>query len=691
MRVNRKAFMPHSSLYCVELRRALPYLVILVWVSMEVVNWFRGQTVYYGDQGFIIYPHVNFWRYLAGVTYAVTDYPFLGVPSFPSGNLFVSLLIFTFSLIPLRFSEGILAAILLSIGSCYVYRLVGESLEVEDKVRVAVSIVSALFFSSNWGLVEGGLITEYLTAFFVYPFLPPLTYYARKFALSGKGRHFALFSIFSLLSTSSSGIVYIIQTFGLALLFSIYYPLRTKGRRGLLHSGLMVSSSALGLLYWAVPAYYGIVSPTLTREFVQISYVTFQYYNNFPFVRAVTGLGMPYDFPVYTTLIYLAIPVILLLAIFTRIRGEALLWISLFIVASVLWGGKQSPFWGIYQWLFLHIPYLVDFRTYFIAFSFYYFFVSSVSLGMALHHILSKVGKLYIPLLVVSMIALDVVAPLPVISGSQVERVTVPDYFLETASYLNSIPGHFNVLLLPESLYWFSTTWYTGVNLLPMFSTHPVFTGGYYGSSSPQVMSIYENLSSLLYNGGNETEVRNILYLLNVKFVVVEADYVRKYDVPSNVTYYLVHINADHLFKLVKRFGPMYIYQVGINSSYFLESNTTNVKLGSSELISIFKPLHSYQFVNPVEVRVNNVSSKYLIFLYSYSPLWVSTSGKPSLFLYANLYNVNSTSLTLNLRSQGSLKLSYYLLAPFSAFVISVYLWLEKLHSRLNWERFKVS
>ncbi len=636
-----------------NLSRALkPEYFILSWIIIETTFWFRGTVVYDGDQSFLIYPGVNYFHYLYSLFYGVSYYPFLGNLHNNIGLFFYYLIISIFSAIPLKISEQLFTIFLLSLGSIYVYKLVLTFLGDNNKAKLA-GVLGGIYFSSNWGLnFSGTFQTTLLGSVIIYPLLPIAIYYIKK--LSTSFRYLGIASLLSAIILMNSGIVYIIQSLFIILLFAAYY-LRGKWKYLL----IFVFIISIIQLVWITPESF-LSSTHQAAELLNFSYTLLE--NNsklVPLYLVVTGLQYPYyaspSVPAYSYVLGYVIPSLLILPLFEKEekKKEYLLWFGIAMLFTLFYSGFSTPFGVIYSWIFLHVPYLIDFRSPWYAFSFYQQFFYSVLIPIGVYFILSRLRN-FIPIFILLFIVLNVVIPFPVVSGNIENRVYFPGYFLNTVNFLNEENGNFNVLLLPSSPTWFSSSWYVGNNMFVYFSNHEVFGGGLYDSQNSWLREAYSLLCRNIYEGNTSSLllIYNLLYLLNVKYIVFQGDFKSSPLVHYNVSYegFIKGLNKyeeEGLITLVRNYSPYYVYKVDINSSFVLEGNylpPSSFQWLSKHNVSLYFTPVEYKFLNPVSVKIWNITGHYIFFVYSYDKEF---NPNYKLF-YGNLYVVNTSVLFIN-------------------------------------------
>ncbi len=667
----------------------LPYILILVFTFIVVNNWFRGKVIFGGDMSFIVYPGVNSNYYLSMIVNAfdlnaraLGSYAISSPLSYYGPQLFWYYgLVYIFSLLPFSFSEEIMIFFLLSLGSVYVYRLVYEI--VIDNIKskkinaIIAGVISATFFVSNWGLAEAYVYNIILTTAFIYPLLPIWLYYVRKLYIKSSGiytvRNLLLTSILSTIMISTGNIFFFPQIVGFIFFISLLYSI-SKNFRKIIRNILLLLSSFILLIagnYFWIADTAKVASATISdKDFFDLSLYYFKtnsYYMPFSLVIRDLGFNCPFNFPEYSLILSFVIPIltftpILILKNIKEMK-EIIIYIILTFIVITFWASITTPFSPIYLYLFKHFPFFIEFRTENVAFAWLASFLFSITIGLGYASITTRLGEKSIILGFLLLLILSVIIPYPVFNGSLNSRISIPSYFIDSVSYINSLNDFGEVLILPKSPTWFFSTWYNGTNIWQYFSIKPTIYGGGYSSPEISIRQLYDNITNLLtlnnYTPTNILELRNIFILLNIKYIIVEND-------STSVPYSTVDKYVQNLFLLQKyglvtflhKFGNIYIFKSNVNSSYFYVFSpeyyryVMNISLYDIENINYSKilfPINNYtQYHNGKFILNLNKNKGYLFVIFNYMPQWIIYNTSPvKSYIYNNTFgNIFPINLT---------------------------------------------
>ncbi|WP_236752310.1 hypothetical protein [Acidianus sp. HS-5] len=698
----------------------LPYIITLIFTFIVVNNWFRGKVIFGGDMSFIIYPGVNSNYYLSMIINAFNlNAQALGSYGANPQLFWYYGLIYIFSLIHSIFSEEIMIFLLLSLGSIYVYRLVYEivldNLKIKKINAITAGLISATFFVSNWGLVEAYAYNIILTIAFVYPLLPVLTYYVRALLVKSSGmyivKNLILISILGTIIISTVNIIYFLQIAGFMIFIFLFYSISRNLRKFIKNILLSVSSFILIILgnyYW--------IAPTTKAASIMVSNkgldaLSLYYFKSnslcMPFSLVIRDLGFNghFNYPEYSLILSFIIPILTFIPflMFRNIREnkETIIYVIITFIAITFWAGITTPFSSIYLYLFEHFPYFIEFRTENVAFAWLASFLFSITVGLGYASIATRLKKKSIVIGFVLLIILSVIIPYPVFSGDLNSRVNVPNYFIGSVNFINSLNNSGEVLILPKSPNWFFSTWYVGTNIWQYFSIKPVIYGGVYSSSELSIRQLYDNISNILtlnnYTSTNILELKNIFILLNIKYIVVEND-------STTTPYTTVDKYVQNLFLLQKydivsflhKFDKIYIFKTEVNSSYFYLFSSkyyryiVNITLKNMENINysrILLPINNYTVYHDGKFILNlNDNKGYLFVIFNYMNLWnINNTYPEESYIYnntfGNIFPVNlSGIITLKNELQASANvelmelMSYLISALVILFLIEIFI-----------------
>ncbi|AKA74671.1 hypothetical protein SULI_12940 [Saccharolobus solfataricus] len=619
------------------------YIIILISITIQTILWLKGGIWYGGDQNFIIFPGSSNQEYINAIVFGISNYPFLAGPTIATSFFWFWGLVSIFNMIPFIYSEYMFIILLFFVGSIYIYKLISEIIlsKLSGYEQLFISLLISIVYMSNWGIYfadsQGSGIT-FLTIPFIYSLLSPSIYYIIKSFYENnyidKLRYYGILMLLFMMLGSTSNIYNFDEIIGILIIISLGYLIIYRNKKNILNFLSILAIFFISNLYW-IFSVIPIVNSTLSNtEFLKISY---QYFigNARPFSYVFFG------FYNYTNswIINLIASMILISISFLLINRNThlIFWDIIYFLVSTLYSGIDSPFGNFYEYLFLHVPYFVEFRALVIAFGwlqgFIFSIITSISVFYAYRLLISNkkimIRKNISSIIVSSvLLAIVVISLYPVMIGENYDSIHIPEYFIKTVNYINSQKGNFNVLALPETNLWIRTNWYYGNNLLVWFLNKPVFIGGSYDYANSELQSFYMLLNSYFYefNSSHILVIYNLLYLLNIKYIILQGD-AQGY----NITQYLDSLNkyVKHgLLSLAENNSPYYVYRVNIDSSVILGSNSSMITSFNSSMLNkynlsiILRPM-PYIEINPSTYIVNNTDHyKYVIFLYSYNNLW---------------------------------------------------------------------
>lgn len=701
----------------------LPYFIILIFSLIVVNNWFRGGIIYGGDMSFIIYPKVDSASYFSIIINAF-NFHYNAIGSYGANpQLFWYYgLIYLFSLIPSVFSEEIMILLLLSLGAIYVYRLVYEISIKSDKISknnaIIAGIISASFYVSNWGLAEAYAYNIILLIAFIYPLLPLWTYYARALFVKSYGIHIIknliLVSILGTVILSTAEIIYFLQIVSFMFLIFLFYSISKDLKKFIKNISLLILSFFLLLIgnyYWIKPAIKG--ASVTVQNLYNISLYYFELNSHYmPFTLVMRNLGFNgfFNFPEYTLILSFIIPILIIIPLLIgKKTKENIIYITITLIVITFWAGTNTPFGPIYLYLFEHFHYFIEFRTLNVAFAWLASFLFAITVGLGYASLSTKIKGKKRALVIGSIliIIISVIIPYPVFSGTLMERTNIPNYFINSVNYVNSLNNCGEVLILPTSPNWFFSTWYVGSNIWQFFSNKPVIYGGSYSSSELSVMEFYNNITNTLtlnnYTSVNLLELQNVFLLLNIKYIVVEND---STTTPSMVINKYVNnlflLQKYNIVEFLHKFGNIYIFTTNVNSSYFYTfspiyfkyvSNITVNDVMNINYTEILIPITNYSnYNNGIFILHANTNSGYLFNIFDYMPLWsVNNTLSVESYVYnstfGNIFPLNISG-TVYLRNglQQSANISLYELFAYiiSTFMILVITEIIIIKNRFN-------
>lgn len=664
------------------------YMVILAYVILQIVIWLKGGLWYGGDQGTLSFPYVPESNFINNLFYAISNFPFLSGPTISAPSIWFSGAFALFNALRFYYSEYLLLILLFFLGASYMYKIVTPYLRYRDNVitPLIVSIVYmtnwAFYFSDYNGLA--GIVI--LTNVFLYSLFPPLIYYLKKAfeetKMLSKLRYYGILIILFCIIGGISNFANFGEIVGFLGILIVGLFIFNRSKINLINLFLIPIFFILANAYWLFITVPTVNSFLNDSSFLQLSYQFFVS-NSRPFAYVFLGI-----FQVSKTLIpflILTVPLILIPFILAYKDKNLLFWVILYLISATFASNLDSPFGEVYNYLFLHFKYFVDFRTPTVALFWIQGLILSIIIPVGLSYVINEFNRKKLTSLLFLLLA--ILAFFPSVYGQGLAIIHVPNYFIKTVSYINDEQGNFNVYAIPQSYLWTQTDWYYGVNLLPLFLNKPVFIGGGYDYANPALGYIYHLINDNLftYNASNITFLRNLLFIINVKYSVIQGDvegFVFESRYISNLE------NYTQLFSLASNFTPYYVYKVKVNSSLILGTNynISNLTLKDLRYINLSQILHPIRYyeVNPSLYIIVNNTYKYVVFLYAYNPQFVVTNSTSHFqFIYANAYAVNSSYVEI-VNKDYYVNYKIYFEIILTLIVGVIFIFVEKLIRRLS-------
>ncbi|BFH72181.1 hypothetical protein SJAV_01250 [Sulfurisphaera javensis] len=630
-----------------SLRYILPPVILSILVNFM---WYRGLPIYAGDQGILLANGVNVNYLIQGVLTAYTNYPYGFVPVVPS-TAWVNLIFVPFSFLG-NLGEEVLSTILTIIGSVFLFKL---ALRYYSYLS---SLLSLIIYLTNWYIYEGFIEAPYIfwSQTIIYFLLPLLTYYLMLYGeneISNKVG-FPIVTVIITYLLASSGEIFPIAWLGFTLL-TIYFL-----RKRIFHAILIILFYTVSQLYWVLP--YASVQIPHFSNITNSSLAEIIHESSTPLIESFSSL-MPSVTPISYNLLFIVLVSFIVLLSFIFAKNKDLKFFSLLLIIIVGFDSViYTPFYPLVKEAVLTNGFFAVLRT--------TQFATETFAGLFLSLLIpSVIPNKYRREVFALLLLIFIIFNFPVASGSLSERISVPNYYLELIQYLNSQQGDFTIAVFPTVCYgWYSTSWYYGNNIYLYYSKHPVIVGGIY--SGYYFYSDYYKLNYLLYFinlsdpafKGSIVVITNILYLLNVKYIVIEGDagtnisFIRILYLP--IKPYITNLNLlgekYHLFQFVKAFGPLYLYKVNLNSSYVFYTNVDNISITSMNLTQVLKPAE-YKWISNTEIQVSPSSYKYVFLTFAYSPFWRSNFGEPKNVSNFNLYYTGGKGIVIYDTLQGKL------------------------------------
>jgi hypothetical protein len=594
------------------------YLILFFWDLLLSYILFRGHVIYAGDQGFIIYPHITFNYLEWGDVVPYTNYPYGFVP-IVAPNSWVYWLTVPFEVFG-SYGEEIFTLVLMYIGTVFTFKLA------QIYFSKRASLLGSMIFPSSWYLFSSGSISSsiFFNDLFTYFSLPVLTYFVVAFS-KGKipfYKYFFVFSLIAFISLTASADVIPFEFVYLVIIL-VYFIRKFNAITA------SILSMILGQLYWlhlavapTVSYFSGIANTSLSI------YTGLQTYTPLSLtIRSLGAVSITY-IPSYVLLLSLIIPPVLTLPLLKKRRDLAFFYF-IWILGVGLLSSYTTPFRPLIEYGILHSGLFAPFRDAPLFLS----PVISLPYALLFSAFLEELLKFKAGLIASLMLflVLSVVIPYPVMISYNSGRISIPQQFIKTITYLNEQDGDFTVLLLPFPVCgWYGTSWYYGNNIFLYFLKNPLLAGGTY--SGGEFRELSTKLNYLIYIIQEENNVspslqsiKNLLLLFNVKYIVVEEDAQNVgivnlvYLPPQNYTVSLGILQKFGIVNLVENYSPFLIYKVNLNTSYVYETNSSNITLNEN-LSSVLKPVE-FTF-NGYQITFNVSNYRHILLTFAYSPDW---------------------------------------------------------------------
>jgi hypothetical protein len=579
-------------------------LIIIFFISLVPLSWFRGYLIGGGDY----FPEINPEISLERALYTWTQHGLGGLPK-ANSLIFLEIVIFILSKIGVSFIT-IQSFFFFFINFCAGFSMFYLTYLLSNRNLLA-SILSAIFYITNlWALISLWTIPYTFTFYynFAYSFTPLLIAFFIKTLTENKIKLFP--PMLTTLLMSPSYIippVFLIQLFVLFLIF-IYFLFISKNRSLLvIKFNIFISCLLLANAYWLLPLFL------LSREFYMSPYRLYS-----PDLDAFKSHSIPildafrisgpngywtlrdkvYDDPIipwassYSSPIFIFISFLLPLIAFSSLllkpKNKLILLFSCIASISILMlTGSNPPFGSILTKLLENFLLLPLFRDPFHKFGLYLALSYSVLVGITLSSGINKILNLTnkttirffkrITLLLICafiILLLTIVYAWPYWTGDVIygggkvlpsARIQVPYYYFEAADWLNSFNEDFNILSLPLvkagalSSYLFangSQGYFGAEPALNIFKKPLLFTEVDANGMTKYVVQLILNKSPY---------VAKILALMNVKYILYHNDInpflAKMYNIPSDPFSLQPVLNSLPYIELEKRFGELYFYR----------------------------------------------------------------------------------------------------------------------------------
>ena len=314
-------------------------------------------------------------------------------------------------------------------------------------------------------------------------------------------------------------------------------------------------------------------------------------------------------------------------------------WFFYFLAAIgiILQAGFKGPTGSIYNWLFYHIVFIRAFDSLHLWYSPIIYLSYSILVGVFVFLLIEslksrsigttsfkwnrkqksdnfinfRINEKVLTYTISFVILIIVMIPsYPVLDGSAVPHgvpsaeVKVPPYVMQASNYLSSMSNISTVLAMPIFMIDYEESYptggYFGTNPLLYLLKDPIIYQ-LNGLSGIQV-NYLTDLNVAIYDN-NDLVANYYLSLLNIKFILVLADYNSTYFpilTPFSINNTLNMLSSDPNITLAKEYAPFYIYEYKAGNSLVYSSisinNNNETQLHGSNLIS--NGVLNYWYVN---------------------------------------------------------------------------------------------
>ena len=642
-------------------------IIVGIISSLVLLLSFKGDVIYYWDQGFIPYGTSNQLVSIFNLWIPQRGLGVLGGTVNPFA-IFIEIECITSMFLPAWLSEFITIWIFYYLGGLgtimFIEKLMKFDVNVHWSRKILIVIPTVLFYYGvPWWWFGGGLFNPIqwpdIVAEGLMPFLFILTHDMFENISQGKLslKYISLIYLLFIL------LIYNFNVWNLILLL-VYVPyviylsiIKVRGRKSLII--LIFSAIFIGFLLYLSSKPFIYLTNLYTENFVRLNseiikgslsiyeknslnlpsiLISPSLIPNFKnlFVRQPTFLFKYYEniFSYIIDLIVLFIIIIPLLSKKTENIKDYI--IFFFILVSLiinLWMGIYSPAFDIIKYLFENFPVLVILKYPWVALDFIMPFLMAILFSYGVRtiimHIKSKKKTVLGGLL---LIILSVSYGLPVLGGYGIQLPYIsngPSPYINNiqpysyiSQFINQDPSLNTVLVLPPTYSLYSTTKYLGLDIYYwLLDNKNIIDGGYL--TSPGTHSLYWEFYSALLNH-NRILANNILSILNVKYVILESDalYSAGGTMPnfniSEINESLTLLNLTY----VNHYGNITLFKY--NNPVGLFYSSSRVIIANSSQMIHYLSYSNYDVRNSLIItpynNLYNLSSDQTRFLYSIIP-----------------------------------------------------------------------
>ncbi|WP_432518125.1 hypothetical protein [Saccharolobus islandicus] len=643
-------------------------IIVGIISSLILLLSFKGDVVYYWDQGFIPYGTSNQLVSIFNLWIPQRGLGVLGGTINPFA-IFVEIEYITSMFLPAWLSEFITIWIFYYLGGLgtimFIEKLMKFDVNVHWSRKILIIIPTALFYYGvPWWWFGGGLFNPIqwpdIVAEGLMPFLFILTH--DMFETISQGR--LSLKYISLIYLLFILLIYNFNVWNLTLLL-VYVPyviylsiIKVRRKKSLII--LIFSVILVGFLVYLSSKPFIYTINLYTENFVRLNNEIIKGSLN---IYEESSLNLPsilispslipnfenlfannkqpiflfkYYENIFSNIISLIIFFIIIIPLISKKTENIKDYIIfVFILVSLiinLWMGIYSPAFDIIKYLFENFPVFVILKYPWVALDFMMPFLMAIlfsyGVRIIIMHIKSKKKTVLGGLL---LIILSISYGLPVLGGYGIETYisNEPSPYINNiqpysyiSQFINQNPGLNTVLVLPPTYSLYSTTKYLGLDIYYwLLDNKNIIDGGYL--TSPGTHSLYWEFYSALLNH-NRVLANNLLSILNVKYVILESDALYfpggtmpKFNI-SEINESLTLLNLTY----VNHYGNITLFKYN-NPDGLFYSPSIVIIANSSQMIH-YLSYYNYSVRNSLIItpynNIYNLSSDQTRFLYSVIP-----------------------------------------------------------------------
>jgi hypothetical protein len=600
-------------------------MVLILFTSVATLTWFRFKPIYYADMGLGTTVGPTPPQYIVALIRAnllgVSPWVYPGTPLVPSSILYTFTVNLVHMVLPLWFSQFIyvyVVALFAQAGVCALTNRALGGLGAAKHWWIGVTSAAYYFYGPFYQFFVGDGAYLPLGFYASYPFMVYSAIGLTEASQGGLGKYLKDVLILLVAFFVGSGgftYYYYITGLGSVTLIALLYALlnrRSWAGFGRGAGGLLLGLLTAQLSVAPIVAHDFVSAPTLAESntttpnlltlFLRRTQQTTYFHELTQYLWPAPG---PFAAVQPNVPPYLISPIVgavfaaaALGLIFLQTRGKqsrrSLMvvvapFLASYFAAVALAAGPQEPFGPALIYAYTRIWFVRAITESFTSLA----FILQLSLAMLLAAALAAStkstngprGKTVVAasaILIVSAVALMspylAGAPLPVnhltasLSGqtqaySVTPRVNVPQYFYDLVSYVDTLPPHGAVLLLPIGGNFRTTSWYMAVDALASTLNKPVVGGGYV--ATPQTQALVYLID--MWESGVHIGLQSLLARMAVGYIIVEGDAASAPpytpEPAFNIEYIEAQLNATPNVVFLHRFGPDIVYRVAWTNS----------------------------------------------------------------------------------------------------------------------------